>query len=133
MPPVPALRIEHAQFIHPEDVTEFPKRGIVTSMQPCHLLPDIEALRRLTPHAIARVFPLRDLIDAAHRHGVDPAALIWLGSDAPVVPPRPADNLQAATQRRRAGMAATEAIAPEQAIDEEQALDLMRPTVRENA
>ncbi|MGP1347142.1 MAG: amidohydrolase [Phycisphaerales bacterium] len=123
---IPPLRIEHAQFIHPDDIDRFPSLGIVASMQPCHLLPDMEALQRLTPHAIDRVFPLRDLIDVAHRHNTDPADLIWLGSDAPVVPPAPADNIQAAVHRRRADTPPSAAIAPRQAIDESLALTLSR-------
>jgi predicted amidohydrolase YtcJ len=122
----PPLRIEHAQFIHPHDIDRFPAMGVIASMQPCHLLPDMEALRRLTPHAVDRAFPLRDLLDAGARHGVEPSALLWLGSDAPVVPPSPADNVQAAVHRRRAGMPAGEAIAPEQGIDERLAIALMR-------
>jgi predicted amidohydrolase YtcJ len=130
LPFVPPLRIEHAQFVDPADVPRFAAMEVVASVQPCHLLTDIEALRRLTPHALDRAFPLRDLIDAARATGRAPGSLIWMGSDAPVVPAEPADNVQAATGRCRAGMDPAGAIAPAQAITAEQALALHGLTAR---
>lgn len=119
-PGTPGQRIEHAQFIDEADIPRFARLGVIASMQPCHLLTDIEAIRRFTPHRAARAFPLRDLIDAARAAGRDPSELIYLGSDAPIVPPDPADNLQAAVHRRRANMPVNEAIALEQAIKAEE-------------
>jgi len=121
-----AHRIEHAEFIDPADVPRFAALNVIASVQPCHLLPDIEALRRLTPDRLDRVLPLRDLVDAAARAGRDPADLIWFGSDAPVVDPSPEDNLQAAVHRRRRGMDEAEAVAPEQALTEAEAWSFMR-------
>lgn len=119
-------RIEHAQFIDEHDIPRFAKLGVIASMQPCHLLPDTEALQRLTPHRLDRAFPLRDLIDAATNAARNPADLIYLGSDAPVVPPDPADNLQAAVQRKRPN---SNPIAPNQAITEQEfrSLSASRP------
>ena len=51
-----------------------------------------------------------------------------LGSDTPVVRPDPMDNLQAAAERRRAGMESQRAIAPGQAISAEECAALMRPS-----
>lgn len=109
---VPALRIEHAEVIDRADVARFAQLGVVASVQPCHLLADIEALRRYIPHRLDRVFPLRELIDA----GCSPGKLLWFGSDTPIVRPDPADSVQAAVHRGRAGMREGDAIAPEQAI-----------------
>ncbi len=121
-------RIEHCEFIDEADVLRFVKLGVVASVQPCHLLPDIEALHRLTPHRLNRVLPLRELVDACEAAGRDAAELIWFGSDAPVVDPDPEDNAQAAVFRRRAGMSENQAIAPEQAISHEEAMRLMLST-----
>jgi len=125
-PTTPGFRIEHAQFVDDQDVPRFARLNVIASMQPCHLLPDVEAITRLVPHRAHRAFPLRDLHDAATRAGRDPADLIWLGSDAPVVPPDPQDNLHAAVKRRRSGMAVSDAIAPEQALTREETLGLMQ-------
>lgn len=113
---LPALRIEHAEIVDAADVPRFKELGVVCSVQPCHLLADIEALRRGLPHRLDRVLPLRELIDA----GCTPEGLLWFGSDTPIVRPHPRDNLIAATLRRREGMGAGEAIAPGQAIGEEE-------------
>jgi predicted amidohydrolase YtcJ len=127
------LRIEHAQFIDEADIPRFArpgkKRPIIASLQPCHLLTDMEAIERLVPDRAARSFPLKDLINAAAAAGRDPADMIYLGSDSPIVPPDPEDNLQAAVHRRRAGMDPDRAIAPEQAITREAALGLHRSKI----
>lgn len=127
------LRIEHAQFIDEADLPRFAragkKRAVIASLQPCHLLTDMEAIERLVPHRAARSFPLKDLIDAAAGAGRDPAEMILLGSDSPIVPADAGDNVQASVYRRRAGMDADRAIAPEQAITREAALGLHRSRI----
>lgn len=125
-PETPGYRVEHAQFISERDVPRFPSLGVIASMQPCHLLTDIEATRRLLPHCERRAFPIRDLVEAYERADLDPVEHIWFGSDAPVVPPLPEENIQGACQRRRRDMSAEDALAPEQAIDEELALACMK-------
>lgn len=111
------LRIEHAEIVDAADVPRFAALGVTLSVQPCHLLADIEALRRSLPHRLDRVLPLRDVI----RSGLVPGQTLLFGSDAPVVGADPRDSIQAATQRRRASMAVDEAIAPDQAIGEREA------------
>lgn len=113
----PSLRIEHAEIIDEVDIPRFAQLDVVCSVQPCHLLYDIEALARGLPHRLDRVLPLRDLIQS----GCRPGELLWFGSDTPIVRPDPQDSIQAAVQRRRARMNATESIAPGQAITESQA------------
>ncbi len=112
-----ALRIEHAELIDEADVPRFAELGVVASVQPCHLLADIEALRRLLPHRLGRVLPLRELIDA----GCGPGELMWFGSDTPIVRPDAEDSIQAAVHRRRVGMDASDAIGLGQAIGEGEA------------
>lgn len=115
---VPLLRIEHAEVVDSADVPRFADLGVVASVQPCHLLADVEALRRYLPHRLDRVLPLRGLL--SHARGAA-ERLLWLGSDAPIVRPDPSDSVLAATARRRAGAAVEEAIAWEERITEQEA------------
>lgn len=114
----PCLRIEHCEIIDDRDVPRFAGLGVVCSVQPCHLLADIEVLERALPHRLHRVLPLRDLIRAGSRPG---DGLIF-GSDVPIVRADPGDSIQAATQRRRVEIPAPRAIAPEQSITLDDAL-----------
>lgn len=109
-----SVRIEHAEVIHPRDLARFGELGVIASVQPCHLLTDIEALSRAIPDRLDRVLPLRSLLES----GLVPGESLLFGSDAPIVPPVAEDSILAATQRRRAGMDARDAIAPAEAIDE---------------
>ncbi len=118
-----AFRIEHCEVIDGADVGRFAALGVVCSVQPCHLLADVEALRRYLPHRLDRVLPLRELIDSGCRPGVDRGdeGLLWFGSDVPIVRADPGDSIAAATMRRREGMEEGEAVAPGQRISEEEA------------
>ncbi len=111
-PKTPGSRIEHCELIDEADVPRFARLGVIASVQPCHLLYDIEALHRGLPDRLDRVLPLRELIDA----GLEPGRGLIFGSDVPIVRPDPADSIRAAT--RRQGQAHT----PEQAVGLEQRL-----------
>jgi predicted amidohydrolase YtcJ len=111
-PRATGFRIEHAEVVDEADVPRFAALGVIASVQPCHLLYDIEALRRGLPHRLHRVLPLRELIDS----GCIPGETLLFGSDVPIVRPDPEDSILAATARRRPGMGVDDAIAPEQAI-----------------
>jgi predicted amidohydrolase YtcJ len=108
------IRIEHAELIAPADVPRFAELGVVASVQPCHLLADIEALHRAVPGQLDRVMPWKSLI----RSGLVPGKTLLFGSDVPIVRANAEDSIQAAVERRRAGMTAREAINPDEAIDE---------------
>lgn len=114
---MPLLRIEHLELVDAADVHRFAALGVTASVQPCHLLYDIEALRRYLPHRLERVLPLRDLIDS----GLAPGRTLLFGSDVPIVRPHPEDSVLAATSRRRTAMSPSDAIAPEQSISETRA------------
>ena len=134
------VRIEHAEIVDKPDVTRFVRLKVDCSVQPCHLLCDVESLKRFVPHRLDRVLPLRELLDAGlvpGRLGVDvvagdgqgdeveavcaaPAGLVF-GSDVPIVRAEPEDSVYAAVYRRRANMSAGEALAPGQAISEAEA------------
>lgn len=116
-PATPGFRIEHAELVDGADVPRFARLGVICSVQPCHLLYDIEALRRGVPGRLDRVLPLRSLIDA----GCRPGELMMFGSDTPIVRPDPGDSILAAVARRRAEMPAGEAIAPSEAITPDEA------------
>jgi predicted amidohydrolase YtcJ len=115
--PVSHLRIEHCEFIDEADVPRFADLRVTASVQPCHLLADIEGLNRHIPHRLDRVLPLKDLIES----GLEPGKTLLFGSDVPVVRPDPQDSIQAAVHRKRADQPASEAIAPDQAITGSQA------------
>ncbi|MFN9992691.1 MAG: amidohydrolase [Phycisphaerales bacterium] len=112
------LRIEHCELIHPEDLPRFASQGVIASVQPCHLLYDIEVLDRELSHLESRVLPIRSLIQS----GLKPGSSILFGSDVPIVRPNPEDSIEAAVHRRRVahGPAGgpSRAINPSEAIDE---------------
>ncbi|NRA58310.1 MAG: amidohydrolase family protein [Phycisphaerales bacterium] len=112
-----SVRIEHAELIDEADVPRFAELGVIASVQPCHLLYDIEALRRACPDRLDRVLPIRELIDS----GLTPGRDILFGSDTPIVRPDPEDSILAATNRGRSDMALADGIAPSQAISEAEA------------
>ena len=114
---VPALRVEHAELVDAADVPRFAELGVVCSVQPCHLLYDIEALTKGQPGRLDRVLPLREL----ERSGCRPGELMWFGSDVPIVRPHPEDSIRAAVKRRRADAPEGAAIGPGQAISEAEA------------
>lgn len=112
----PGLRIEHAEIVDERDIKRFAALDVVASVQPCHLLTDIEVLERQLPHRLSRVLPLRELIDS----GLRPGQGLLFGSDVPIVRADPRDSILAATQRGRGD---GKTIAGEQAISEAEAWD----------
>ena len=109
-----ALRIEHAELIDAADVPRFAELGVTASVQPCHLLTDIEALHRAVPGRLGRVMPWKSLIES----GLVPGKTLLFGSDVPIVRANPEDSVQAAVKRRRPEMPERDAINPGEAIDE---------------
>ena len=108
------LRIEHAELIAPTDIPRFAELGVVASVQPCHLLADIEALRRAVPGQLDRVMPWKSLL----RSGLVPGETLLFGSDVPIVRANAEDSVQAAVARRRPEMPEREAIRMSESIDE---------------
>lgn len=130
-PPPTGCRIEHAQLIHPEDVPRFAQLGVIASLQPCHLLYDIEAIERGLHDRLDRVLPVRSLIDA----GCLPGQSLLFGSDTPIVRPNPADSILAATKRQRDGSLPSlprdgGPITPDQAISLDQAMQAFAVNTR---
>lgn len=113
-PSTTGFRIEHAELIDKTDVSRFAQLGVIASLQPCHLLADIEALRRAVPDRLDRVLPIRELIDS----GLEPGVGVVFGSDVPIVRADPSDSIRAAVERRRDEMPIEQAVSLAQSIDE---------------
>jgi len=85
-------RIEHAQVVDPADIPRFAKLGIIASMQPNHLLTDMNwAEDRLGPKRAAYSYAWK----AFHEAGVPLA----FGTDYPVEPVTPFRGLYCAVTR----------------------------------
>jgi predicted amidohydrolase YtcJ len=86
-------RIEHAQVVDPADIPRFAQLGVIASMQPNHLLTDMNwAEERLGPQRAAYSYAWKAFLDA----GVPLA----FGTDYPVEPITPFRGLYAAVTRK---------------------------------
>jgi len=119
------FRIEHCELVDETDVPRLAELGVIASVQPCHLLYDMEALARGVPDRLDRVLPLRELIES----GLKPGEGLIFGSDVPIVRADPEDSVLAAVERRRGDGPGPPPIAPSQAISREQAWECFRSTV----
>ncbi|MGE3107097.1 MAG: amidohydrolase [Phycisphaerales bacterium] len=126
-------RIEHCELIDEADIPRFARLGVVASLQPCHLLYDIEALTRYLPHRLDRVLPIRELLESGCAAGMltadqrrAGAGEVWFGSDVPIVRANAEDSVEAATRRSRADAPAL-TVAAAQRIDEATAWRCFEP------
>jgi hypothetical protein len=86
-------RIEHAQVVDPADIPRFKQLGVIASMQPNHLLTDMNwAEERLGPQRASYSYAWKAFLDA----GVPLA----FGTDYPVEPITPFRGLYAAVTRK---------------------------------
>jgi predicted amidohydrolase YtcJ len=106
-------RIEHAQVVDPADIPRFKEQGVIASMQPNHLLTDMNwAESRLGPQRAAYSYAWKAFLDA----GVPLA----FGTDYPVEPITPFRGLYAAVTRQNE--AGTQTYFPENKLTHGQAL-----------
>jgi len=106
-------RIEHAQVVDPADIPRFAKLGIIASMQPNHLLTDMNwAEDRLGPQRAAYSYAWKAFLDAG--------VVVAFGTDYPVEPVTPFRGLYAAVTR--ANEAGTKTYFLENKLTREQAL-----------
>jgi predicted amidohydrolase YtcJ len=106
-------RIEHAQVVDADEIRQFAKLGIIASMQPCHLLTDMNwAEARLGPQRAAYSYAWKAFLDAGVR--------LAFGTDYPVEPISPFRGVYAAVTRMNE--AGTKSYFPEQKITRGQAL-----------
>jgi len=107
------FRIEHDQVIAPSQFAQFKKLGVIASVQPCHLLTDMNwAEERIGPQRAKTSYPWKQFLD----NGVPLA----FGTDYPVEPINPFRGLYAAVTRKNE--AGTKEYYPEQKLMIEQAL-----------
>jgi hypothetical protein len=101
------LRIEHAQVLLPGDFDRMEKLGVIASMQPSHLLDDMN-------WAGARIGPERTRYAYAWRSMLDHHIALAFGTDYPVEPINPFRGLYAALTRQN--VAGTKSFEPAQRI-----------------
>ncbi len=106
-------RIEHAQVVDPADIPRFAKLGVIASMQPSHLLTDMN-------WAEARLGPKRAAYSYAWKAFLDARVPLAFGTDYPVEPITPFRGLYSAVTRMNE--AGTKIYFPENRITRGQAL-----------
>jgi predicted amidohydrolase YtcJ len=106
-------RIEHAQVVDPADIKRFKELGVIASMQPSHVLTDMN-------WAEARLGPKRAAYSYAWRAFLDAGVPLAFGTDYPVEPITPFRGLYAAVTRMNE--AGTKTYYPENKITRGQAL-----------
>jgi predicted amidohydrolase YtcJ len=107
------FRIEHDQVIAPNQFAQYKKLGVIASVQPCHLLTDMNwAEERIGPERAKTSYPWKQFLD----NGVPLA----FGTDYPVEPITPFRGIYAAITRTNE--AGTRQYYPEQKLTIEQAL-----------
>jgi len=106
-------RIEHAQVVDSADIPRFAKLGVIASMQPNHLLTDMNwALDRLGPQRAAYSYAWKAFLDAG--------VVLAFGTDYPVEPVTPFRGLYAAVTR--ANEAGTKTYFPKDVLTRSQAI-----------
>jgi predicted amidohydrolase YtcJ len=106
-------RVEHAQVVDPADIERFKKLGVIASMQPNHLLTDMNwAMDRLGPERAAYSYAWKAFLEAGVK--------LAFGTDYPVEPVTPFRGLYAAVTR--ANEAGTKTYFPKDALTRTQAL-----------
>jgi predicted amidohydrolase YtcJ len=107
------FRIEHAQVVAPEDFERFKELGVIASMQPNHLLTDMN-------WAEAHIGTERAKHSYAWKEFLDDGIALAFGTDYPVEPITPFRGLYAAVTRKNE--AGTKEYVPEQKITIEEAI-----------
>ena len=106
-------RIEHDQVVAPDEFALYKKLGVIASVQPSHLLTDMNwAVDRIGPERAKTSYPWKQFLD----NGVPLA----FGTDYPVEPIDPFRGVYAAVTRKNE--AGTKEYYPEQKLTIEQAL-----------
>ena len=109
------FRVEHAQHIHPDDVSRFASQGVIASMQPYHAIDDGRwAEKVIGPERSKTTYAFDSLIHSGAR--------VVFGSDWSVAPPTPLEGIYAALTRRTLDGANPDGWVPEQKITLEEAL-----------
>lgn len=107
------FRIEHDQVLAPGQIPEYKKLGVIASVQPSHLLTDMNWLE-------ARIGPERSKISYPWKEFLDGGVPLAFGTDYPVEPINPFRGIYAAVTRKNE--AGTKGFYPEQKLTIAQAL-----------
>jgi predicted amidohydrolase YtcJ len=107
------FRIEHDQVVTPRQFAQYKKLGVIASMQPSHLLTDMN-------WAVARIGSERAKTSYAWKEFLDQGVPLAFGTDYPVEPITPFRGLYAAVTRKNE--AGTKEYFPEQKLTIEQAI-----------
>ncbi len=108
-------RIEHAQIVHPDDISRFKEQGIIPSMQGIHATSDMHmAEKRLGPDRLEGAYAWKTFLDQGSR--------IANGSDFPVERPNVFQGLHASVSRQDKKSMPSGGWLPEQRMSREQAL-----------
>jgi len=86
-------RIEHVQILHPADARRLGESNITASVQPIHVLDDMDMADHVLGPRSIRAYNFARLLRSGAR--------LALGSDAPVADPNPFFGFQAAIYRQR--------------------------------
>jgi predicted amidohydrolase YtcJ len=110
------FRIEHAQHLHPDDISRFGEMGVIAAIQAIHLSSD-------RPWAIGRLGAKR-IKDGAYvwQKLLQSGAVISNGTDAPVEPLDPIPSFYASVTRKTLKMLPEAGYEPDQKMTREQAL-----------
>jgi predicted amidohydrolase YtcJ len=107
------LRIEHDQVIAPNQFQQYHQQGVIASVQPNHLLTDMNwVLERIGPERAKTSYPWRQFLDSGVR--------VAFGTDYPVEPITPFRGVYAAVTRKNE--AGTKQFFPEQKLTIQEAL-----------
>jgi predicted amidohydrolase YtcJ len=106
-------RIEHAQVVEADDFARFARLGVIASMQPSHLLTDMN-------WAAARLGPDRTPFSYAWKSFLDHGVTLAFGTDFPVESINPFRGLYAAVTRQNE--AGTQTYQPQEKISIEEAI-----------
>lgn len=109
------FRIEHAQFVEPQDIAKFRELGVLASMQPTHCTSDMSFVER-------RVGPKRARNGYVWREFLEEGVIIPCGSDFPVESPDPLLGIYAAVTRTDAEGRPEGGWYPEQRMTVEEAI-----------
>lgn len=93
-PPFPH-RVEHAQLLHPADISRFARLGLTVSAQPIHLVDDRVLADRIWGQRSRYAYAFRSLLQHRTR--------LAFGSDCPVADPNPWLGIYAAVKRHKPG------------------------------
>jgi predicted amidohydrolase YtcJ len=104
----PVLRVEHAQVLRDEDIPRFGGTSAIASMQPIHLVSDMDVAERYWGGRCKNAYAFRSIIAAGGR--------IAFGSDAPIEDPDPLRGIHAAVTRRDPSRAGSPSWHPAQCL-----------------